>query len=223
MLIKQIEQDLSKEEEFTQSCVDGDKVNSRVITYNIDESVNTIKKSVQRFGEIILETKFSQTKKKRKKKQQAQMFVPKSDNKTIDNITAMLQQQIQTKSQNVKGCCILPNRSMAFTCFDKGEVIVIGNDCEKNFEVNLEGASDLAYLKGDNSIAVSSTSQNLISVIDIQEMGTKSVIQLDSVACGLVERHGSLMYCTSDGIRVIDITVENVYDRNYKAFKIPIY
>lgn len=201
MSIKQIEQDLAKEEEFTQLCVVGDKVNSRVITCCIDESVKTFIQSVQRFGDIILETTFSEPKLKRKKEQQAQMCVPKADN-TIDNITAKLQQRIQTKSKNVRGCCILPNNDMAFTCFDTGKVIVIGNNGENNFEVNLQCASDLTYIQSDNSIAASSSVRRSISVIDVQERKIKHVISLESIDCGLVERNNSFIFCTPKGIKI---------------------
>ncbi|CAC5425061.1 unnamed protein product [Mytilus coruscus] len=109
MSIKQIQQDLANEEEFTQSCLAGDKVNTRVITSKIDENVETIMKNVEKFGEIAVVLKPTKATIRERKKKQAQIIIPKIQTKTIDNITALLQDTIQTTLKNVTGCCILPD------------------------------------------------------------------------------------------------------------------
>lgn len=218
MSIKQMEQNLAKEEEFNNLWVDGDKMNIRVITCYIEESLKTITKNVERFGKISLETTFCEPDLKKKKKQQAQLCIPTDDN-MIDNINAKLQQKIKTKAKNVRGCCILPNKEMAFTCFNTGKVMVIGNNGETNFEVELQSACDLTYVQSDNCIAASSNGLHSISIIDIQERKIKNVIQLESIACGLVERNNSFIFCTPKGIKIKTVKDQRVSDlKNVKLF-----
>ncbi|CAG2192403.1 unnamed protein product [Mytilus edulis] len=107
MSIEQIEQDLAKEEEFTQSCVEDDKITNRVITFSIDKIIEMIMTIVQKLGDIVVKVKPTDVMLRRNKKKQAQIITSKIQAESFNCITARLQQTIQTSSGNVRGCCIL--------------------------------------------------------------------------------------------------------------------
>ncbi|CAC5425051.1 unnamed protein product [Mytilus coruscus] len=211
MSIKQIEQDLANEEEFTQSCLVGDKVNTRVITSNIDESFEIIKKHVQTFGEIAVVLNPNIAALRERKNKQAQIIIPKIQTKTIENITARLQDTIKTTSKGVKGCCILPNSGMAFTCCDRGMLILIKADGSKDFEIPVPDAYDVANGTTDNTVIVSSSfSKSGISIVDIQDRKIRKFIPVKSQCYGLVERDGHVIFCSEFEMKILNLHNETV-------------
>ncbi|CAC5425059.1 unnamed protein product [Mytilus coruscus] len=211
MSIKQIEQDLVNEEEFTQSFLDGDKVSTRVITSKIDENLETIMKNVQTFGEITVVLKPTKAALRERKKKQAQIIIPKIQTISIENVTALLQQTIKTTSTNLRGCCILPSDRMAFACFDRGMLILIKADGSKDFEIPVPGAHDVANGSTDNTVIVSSSvSKRGISIVDIQDRKIKKFIPLDYNCYGLVERDGHVIFCSESKYKMLNIHTETV-------------
>ncbi|CAC5425050.1 unnamed protein product [Mytilus coruscus] len=210
MSIKQKEQDLSREEEFTQSCLEGDKVNTRVITYNIAGSIDTFIKNVQRFGEIGVEIKPTKAAIQRRKKKQAQIVIPKIQTKNFENITARLQLKIKTTSKNVRGCCILPDGRMAFTCYDTGRLILIKADGSKDFEIKLASVVDVSKGTTEKTVIVSSNSENGLSVIDIQDMKILKFIPVKSGCFGIVERNGHAIFCTKSELKILNLQTESI-------------
>ncbi|CAC5410602.1 unnamed protein product [Mytilus coruscus] len=221
MSIKQIEQDLANEEEFTQSCLVGDKVGTRVITLKIDENVETIMKNVQIFGEIAVVLKPTKAALRERKTKQAQIIILKKQTKTIDNITARLQDTIQTTLKNVTGCCILPDGRMTFTCFQK-ELILIKADGSKGFEITLPGAYDVGNGTTDNTVIVSSCGiKSGISIVDIQNRKIIKFIPVKSQCFGLVERNRHVIFCSESGIKMLNLhteTVNTITTANISAF-----
>ncbi|CAC5410601.1 unnamed protein product [Mytilus coruscus] len=211
MSIKQIEKDLANEEEFYQSCLDGDKVNTKVITSSIDESVETITKNVQQFGEIAVIFKPTKAALLERKKKQAQIFIPKIRTKTIENITAGLQDTIKTTSKDVKGCCILPDGRMAFTCSERSKLILKKADGSVDFEINVLGAYDVANGTTDNTVIVSSyVIKSGISVVDIQDRKIMKFIPVEDQCFSAVEWDGHVIFCTLSEMKMLNLHTETV-------------
>ncbi|CAC5410299.1 unnamed protein product [Mytilus coruscus] len=211
MSIKQIQQDLANEEEFTQSCLDGDKVDIRVITSKIDENVETIMKNVQKFGEIAVEIKPTKAALRERKKKQAQKIIQKKRTKSIDNITALLQQTIKTTSKIVGGCCILQDGRMAFTCLERNVLILIKANGSKDFEIPVPGAYDVANGTTDNTVIVSSChSKTGISIVDIRGRKIKKFIPDKSICYGLVERGGHVIFCTVSELKMLNLHTKTI-------------
>ncbi|CAG2192401.1 unnamed protein product [Mytilus edulis] len=98
MSVKLIEQDLANAEEFIQSYLEENKVSTRVIISKINESVENITKHVKNWGNISCFEVNKAVLRERKKKQ-AQIIIPTIQTKTIENITARLQDTIQTRTK----------------------------------------------------------------------------------------------------------------------------
>ncbi|XP_071123697.1 tripartite motif-containing protein 5-like [Mytilus edulis] len=211
MSIKQIEQDLANEDEFIQSCLEGVKVKTRVITSKIEKNVETFKKNVQKFGEITVVIKPTKADLRERKKMQAQKVIPKVQPKPSDNIKTRLQDTIQTTLYNVSGCCILPDGRMAFTCFRKEMLILIKADGTKDFEILVTGAYDVTNGITNNTVIVSScVSKKGINIVDIQYRKIRKYIPVQSNCYGLVERNGSVIFCTVSEIKILNIQTETV-------------
>ncbi|XP_052067456.1 uncharacterized protein LOC127706811 [Mytilus californianus] len=205
-----MEQDLPNEEEFTQSCLDGDKVNIRVITSKIDENVETIMKNVKQIGEIVVVVKPTKAIIRERMKRQAQIIIPKIQTKSIDNITAQLQQTIKMTSKDVRGCCILPDGRMAFTCTERRKLILMKANGTKDFEMKLLGAYDVANGTKDNTVIVSSCLRKSgISIVDIQDRKIKKFIPDEYQCFGLVERNGNVIFC-SGFLKMLNLHTETV-------------
>ncbi|CAC5425052.1 unnamed protein product [Mytilus coruscus] len=224
MSIRQMELEISREEEFTQSCLEGDKVNTRVITCSMAESIDTFTKSVQRFGEIVVEIKPTKAALRRSKKKQAQIVLPKIQTKPLENVTALLQQTIQTTSGNVRGCCILPDARMVFTCYNTGRLIIIKADGSKDFEIQLTRPVDVVNSTTENRVIVSSCNQNRnfgINIIDIKDRKIRKFIRVKSQCYGLVEKDGNLIICTRSDLKILNLQTESIKaitNENVSAF-----
>ncbi|CAG2253549.1 unnamed protein product [Mytilus edulis] len=96
--------------------------------------------------------------------------------KSIDDLTLMLVQSINTYSNNVKGCTMLPDGRMVFTCYHLGYVIVVNQDGSKAFEIKTGTAFDVVYVV-DNDIAVTSGYYSqCFSLIDIESKNVKKTL-----------------------------------------------
>ncbi|XP_071123700.1 nuclear factor 7, brain-like isoform X2 [Mytilus edulis] len=212
MSIKRIEQDLANEDEFIQSCLVGDKVNTRVITFNKDESVETIVKNVQKFGEIAVVFKPTKAALRVRKKKQAQIIIPKKQTKTIKKVTARLQQTIKTTFKNVRGCCSLPDGRMAFTCCERNMLILIKADGSKDFEISIPGAYAVANGTTYNTVFVSSNVnyKGGINIVDIQDRKIRKFITADSFCYSLVERNEHVIFCSEFGIKILNLYTETI-------------
>lgn len=210
MSIKQIEQDLANAEQFTESFLDGDKVNTRVIPSNIDKNVETIVKNVHNFGEIAVVSKPTKAALRGRKKKQAQIDIPKEQTNNIDNITARLQQTIKTTATKVRGCCILSDGRMAFTCYERYNLILINVDGSNAFEVAIPGAYDVAKGATDNTVIVSSSDilKSGISIVDIQDKEIRKFIYVDSQCYSLAERNGHVICCSLSGMKMLNLHTE---------------
>lgn len=212
MSIEQIEQDLAKEEEFTQSCVEDDKITNRVITFSIDKIIEMIMTIVQKLGDIVVKVKPTDVMLRRNKKKQAQIITLKIQAESFNCITARLQQTIQTSSGNVRGCCILPDGRMAFTSFGENLLIVIKADGSRDFEINLPGAVDVVKLTTDETLVVSScsigTNKTGLSVINLEERKITKFIPVESPCYGLTESNGNLIFCTESELKMCNLKTE---------------
>ncbi|XP_071121824.1 uncharacterized protein [Mytilus edulis] len=211
MSIRQIEQDLSKNNEFIQSCVNGDAVNTRIITCSIDKSIETITRSVQRFGEIAVVVRPTKAALRDRKKTQAQMIIPQLPTKSIDNVTALLQQTIKTTSKNVRGCCILPDGRLALTCSDRDMLILIKADGCKDFEMQLPGAFDVTNGTRDNILIVSSNIKKKgLSIIDIKIRAITKFIPIKYKCYGVVVHNDNVIFCTESELKILNLQTESI-------------
>ncbi|CAG2192404.1 unnamed protein product [Mytilus edulis] len=145
-----------------------------------------------------------------RKKKQAQIDIPKEQTNNIDNITARLQQTIKTTATKVRGYCILSDGRMAFTCYERYNLILINVDGSNAFEVAIPGAYDVAKGATDNTVIVSSSDilKSGISIVDIQDKEIRKFIYVDSQCYSLAERNGHVICCSLSGMKMLNLHTE---------------
>ncbi|XP_071121818.1 uncharacterized protein [Mytilus edulis] len=213
MAIKKIETDVAKEEECLLSYIPEQNINYVTISCKMAEPIQAFLGNTKTFGEVVIETTPRRFPLSCRKSMQAQMMLPTVQSTSIENITAQLHQRVDTASKNVRGCCILPNENMIFACFDQKSLTFLRSDGSKDAAVKLPAAVDLAYIEADNSIAVTSSTENdqCIRIIDLQNKKIKKNISVNTKSFGIAAFRDSLVYCTnSNNIRMISLRDELV-------------
>lgn len=139
------------------------------------------------------------------------MIIPQLPTKSIDNVTALLQQTIKTTSKNVRGCCILPDGRLALTCYNRAMLILIKADGYKDFEIQLPGAVDVTNGTRDNILIVSSNSQKTgLSIIDIKNRAITKFIPIEYQCYGVVVHNDNVIFCTESELKILNLQTESI-------------
>ncbi|CAC5403797.1 unnamed protein product [Mytilus coruscus] len=203
---KDMERDLAKKENFVQSIIKSEKLNHPQIYWK------NIAIDIKSFGEIIVVNEPNKIMINRQKDQQAQQLIATPVPKSIDNLTLKLRQTVNTNATNVRGCTILPDGRMMFTCYLQHKVIAINRDGTKDFEIKVDRSFDILY-EGNNIIVVTSgcyPGSNFINFIDIETRKVAKKLDVGSYNEGAVlTTQGTLIYCAREnGLRTIDLKTE---------------
>ncbi|XP_052084450.1 uncharacterized protein LOC127721688 [Mytilus californianus] len=209
LVMKRIEQDIPAEEKIIQSLAKSDSTNQINISFQINKSLQQITTTVQKFGDINVSSDQSDLSIQKWKDKQAQIIA--LPNRKIDNLTLTLQKRINTELSNVRGCSLLPDGRMVFSCDDQHKVIVLKSDGSKDFEKNKIGNTfDVAFI-GDDAIAVTSGGSDKINIIDLKKKKLRKTIKVHSKNDGLVYKDGHLIYCArKKGLQMISLSDESI-------------
>ncbi|CAC5368069.1 unnamed protein product [Mytilus coruscus] len=206
---KEIERDLAKKENFVQSIIKSGKLNHPQISWKIETILQNIAIDIKSFGEIIVDNESNKIMVSRQKAQQAQQMFPVPVPNSIDNLTLTLRKAVDTNATNVKGCTILPDGRMMFTCYDQHKVIAINRDGTNDFEIKPGKSFDIVYV-GNNILAVTSGRHSdafYLKLIDIEKRKVTKTLALGSINDGAVlTNEGTLIYCAgSKGLKTINL------------------
>jgi hypothetical protein len=79
---------------------------------------------------------------------------------SVDNIHLNLKQKVNTKGENIRGCSLLPDGRMVFSCYGKHIATFLNKEGVELFQIGKDKTGsfthDTLYIKEDNSVAVSS-------------------------------------------------------------------
>ena len=159
--VKQIEKQVDTQDTCLQSLVNSDSLNQTKLTYKIDTGLKNITTSIQKFAEVDVESKPCEMVVVRRKDKEAQMMVAKlSPPMSVENIQVNLKQKINTKVSDIRGCSLLPDGRMVFSCYNSSTVRFINKEGIESFSIGKDktgtGTFDTVYIKDNNSVAVSS-------------------------------------------------------------------
>jgi DNA-binding beta-propeller fold protein YncE len=163
--------------------------------------LKNITTSIQKFAEVVVESKPCKMVFVRRKNKQAQMMVAElSPPMSVENTQLNQKQKINTKETNIRGCSLLPDGIESFQ---------IGKD--------KTGSStyDTVYIKDDNSVAVSSGGggKGCITIIDIESQKVMTTIRMDTCINGMAVRGGTIYYCTTDNrLKMLNLSDKSVSD-----------
>ncbi|XP_063400041.1 uncharacterized protein LOC134684668 [Mytilus trossulus] len=206
---KEMERNLAKQEHFVQSIIKNGKLNHPQMSLKIETILQNIPINIESFGEITVVNDPNKLMISRQKDQQAQQmsFVPSP--KSIENLTLMLEMIVNVDARKIRGCTIIPDGRMMFTCNNQQKVIGINKDGTKDFEIKPGKCFDMVYI-GNNKIAVTAGryfGPYIINCIDINQRKVTTKFDVGSENTGVVlTNEGTLIYCSGNkGFRTIDL------------------
>jgi DNA-binding beta-propeller fold protein YncE len=216
--VKQIEKDVETHDTCLQSLVNSDSLNQTKLTYKIDTGLKNITTSIQKFAKVIVESKPCEVVFVRRKDKQAQMMVADlSPPMSVENIQLNLKQKINIKGTNIRGCSLLPDGRMVFSCYRSRTVRFINKEGIESFQISKDntGSFDTVYIKDINSVAVSSGYGHnpCIDIIDIESKKVMTTISMDTLIIGMTVRGRTIYYCAqSKGLKMLNLSDRSVSD-----------
>jgi hypothetical protein len=182
--VKQIEKQVDTQDTCLQSLVNSDSLNQTKLTYKIDTGLKNITTSIQKFAEVVVESKPCEMVVVRRKDKEAQMMVAElSPPMSVENIQLNLKQKINTNVTAIRGCSLLPDGRMVFSCIGSSTVRFINKEL---FQIGKDKTGsntyDTVYIKDTNNVAVSSGdgSNKCITIIDIESQKVMTTISMDT-------------------------------------------
>ena len=220
LAVKQIQKDVETKDMCLQSLVNSDSLNQTKLSCRIDIGLMTIVSNIQKFGEVVVESKSCEMTFPRKKDKQAQMMVADlSPPMSVENIQLNLKLKLYKKGRSVKGCSFLPEGKMVFSCYSTNTVRIFTKDGVELFQKCKEKTGsdtyDTVYMKDNNSVAVSSGggSNRCITIIDVVSQEVMTTISMDTNIYGMAVRGRTIYYCTGNkGLKMINLSDKSVSD-----------
>jgi DNA-binding beta-propeller fold protein YncE len=218
--VKQIEKDVETHATCLQSLVNSDSLNQTKLTYKIDTNLKNITTSIQKFAEVVVESKPCEMMLLRSKDKQAQMMVADlSPPMSVENIQLNLKQKINTKGTNFRGCSLLPDGRMVYTCYHSSVVRFINKEGIQLFQIGKDKTGsntyDTVYIKDTNNVAVSSGRghNRCIAIIDVKSKEVMTTIPMDTYISGMAVRGRTIYYCAwNKGLRMLNLSDRSVSD-----------
>ena len=217
LALKQIEKDVETQDTCLHSLVNSDSLNQVKLSYKIDSGLKTITTNIQKFGEVVVESKPCEMNLVRKKDKQAQMMVADlSPPMSVDNIQLKLKQKINIKEQNITGCCLSSDGIMVFSCYIANTVIFINKEGVELFQLDKDKtgcyAFNTVFIKDNNSVAVSSGGDNrCLTMIDRESQKVMTTIPMDTYIYGMAVRGRTIYYCAgSKGIQMFNLNDKSI-------------
>jgi hypothetical protein len=218
--IKQIEKEVETQDTCLQSLVNSDSLNQTKLTCKIDTGLKNISTNIQKFAEVVVEAKPCEMVFVRSKDKQAQMMLAElSPPMSVANIQLNLKQKINTKGTGIRGCSLLPDGRMVFSCFISNTVRFVNKEGVELFQIGegKPGANtyDTVYITDNNSVAVlfGWGDNRCIAIIDIESQKVMTNIPMDTNIYGMAVRGRTIYYCTTDkGLKMLNLSDRSVSD-----------
>jgi hypothetical protein len=218
--VKQIEKQVDTQDTCLQSLVNSDSLNQTKLTYKIDTGLKNITTSIQKFAEVVVESKPCEMVVVRRKDKEAQMMVAElSPPMSVENIHLNLKQKINTKVSNISECSVLPGGRMVFSCYSSSTVRFINKERIESFSIGKDetgtGTFDTVYIKDNNSVAVSSGGGGklCITIIDIERQEVMTTISMDTNIYTMAVRGRTIYFCAKDtGLKMLNLSDKSVSD-----------
>ena len=217
--VRQIEKDIETHDRYLQSLVNSHSLCQTKLACKIDTCLKTIATGIQKFGELVLETKPCELVFVRIKNRQAQMMVAGlSPPMSVENIQLNLKQKLNIKGRNIRGCSLLPDGRMVLSCRGTNTISFINKEGVELFQIGQDKIGsetyDTVYIKDNNAIAVSSGDNRVnkcITIIDIESQEIIATISMDTYIYGMAVRGRTIYYCTGEnGLRMLNINDKSV-------------
>jgi hypothetical protein len=212
--LKQIEHEITKNEQFVQSLIDHQKVSKTTLHCKIHQTLQTLTTDVHCFGEVTTSITPCDITLVRRKDKQAQMMVAGVPAKSISNICLKLKHQFTTGCNDITGCFILTGGKMAFINYDPAflQILNVDGSKERNLSLPIWDALDVACID-QNTAAVTSPSDKLITLVDLNNGKTVKSINTNTTCCGITSTNGMLVFSVfGKGLIKVDLKDGNIVE-----------
>ena len=218
--VKQIEKEVETHDTGLQSLVKSNSLNQTKLSCKIDNGLKTIATNIQKFGEIVVESRPCEMIIVRRKDKQAQMMVADlSPPVSVDNIQLKLKHKININGRNIRGCSFLPDGRIVLSSFITDTVTFINKEGVEYVQIGKDktgaNAYDTVYIKDNNSVAVSSGfgGNKCITIIDIVSNKVLTTISMDTYIVGMAIRGRTIYYCAwKEGLKKLSLNGNSVSD-----------
>ena len=221
LALKQIGSDVEAQDTCLHALVNSDSLKQTKISCNINTNLKNLTTSIQSFGEVVVESTPCELTLIRKKDKQAQIMVADLPPMSVDNIQLNLKQKVHTKGENIRGCSLLPDGRMIFSCGKKDILTFLNKEGVELFQMGKGkiGSStyDTLYIKEDNSVAVSSgiEGKRCIAIINIENKKVMETISMDTNICGMAIKGRTIYYSTwNGGLNMLNLSDKSESDIN---------
>jgi hypothetical protein len=213
--VKQIEKDIETHDTYLKSLVNSNSLCQIKLECKIYTCLKTITTAIQRFGEVVVESKPCELVFVRIKDKQAQMMVTDlSPPMSVENIQLNLKQKLNIKGRNIRGCSLLPDGRMVLSCRGTNTISFINKEGVELFQIGQDqigsGTYDTVYIKENNNLAVSSGNigvNRCITIIDIESQEIITTISMNTYIFGTAVRGRTIYFCTGNaGLKMLNIS-----------------
>ena len=231
LAVKQIEKEVETHDTGLQSLVKSNSLNQTKLSCKIDNGLKTIATNIQKFGEIVVESRPCEITIVRRKDKQAQMMVADlSPPVSVDNIQLKLKHKININGRNIRGCSFLPDGRIVLSSFITDTVTFINKEGVEYVQIGKDktgaNAYDTVYIKDNNSVAVSSGfgGNKCITIIDIVSNKVLTTISMDTNIVGMAIRGRTIYYCAwKEGLKKLSLNDNSVSDIINRDMKLVYY
>jgi DNA-binding beta-propeller fold protein YncE len=147
------------------------------------------------------------------------MVAELSPPRSLENIQLNLKQKINTKGTNIRGCSLLPDGRMVFSCYSSDTLRFINKEGIELFQIGKDKTGsctyDTVYIKDNNSVAVSSGQgrNKCITIIDIESQKVMTTIPMDTYIYGMAVKGRTIYYCAwNKGLKMLNLSDKSVSD-----------
>lgn len=147
-----------------QSWINGGKLAHTVVSYEIYTVLKNINDEITTFGKPVVDVQPCELSLHRRKEGQAQLMKVNLElNSSVDHITLELKARINTSTDNVSGCCILPCGKLVVSNFDPSYLILLAPDgrYEKQIKNIMPNIYDVACIDNETVAVVSNNEKNI--------------------------------------------------------------
>ncbi|XP_071144006.1 coiled-coil domain-containing protein 186-like [Mytilus edulis] len=197
LALKHIEKEVSDKEECILSVLKSEDMKIKTLSLEINKEVQNICRA-ESFGSVGVDSNLCKVVFSENKCQQAQIRVPTSTSKCVDDLKITKQIQINLPSTRlIRGCTILPSGKMMFSDYDGHKIIASNNNGLHDFEIALDfKPCDIAFIETENTIAVTrGYTEKRIHIIDLKSKKIKRFIETSAYPFGITLNKNSLVYC----------------------------
>jgi hypothetical protein len=212
--LKQIEHEITKNEQFVQSLIDHQKVSKTTLHCKIHQTLQTLTTDVHCFGEVTTSITPCDITLERRKDKQAQMMVAGVPARSISNICLKRKHQFTTGCNDITGCSILTGGKIAFINYDPAflQILNVDGSKERNLSLPIWNALDVACID-QNTAAVTSPSDKLITLVDLNNGKTVKSINTNTTCCGITSTNGMLVFSVfGKGLIKVDLKDGNIVE-----------